>query len=271
VVLFFCHFSSDYGLVSVLSFFPEKICFEKKKSNKAKKISKNTSRSSSSSDGESLRPLTLEKRPSKAPSVTPPQNNNLTSSNNSLTRPISGPTTPTFRRNVDAGATSQLPKPSSLERLAEESEEGNDSNPIFSGRRTNVDAHRGVPPLTTPMQSFSRIIRTSLGNEGSQVPSSAFMSEKKVVMLGVPINTGPTYSGSDTMVTTIREAGLEQVIRSNGWALEDMGDMNLMELMAKYADQMTKKLQIHTRLVEPWRSYTTAHTRPPAGVPSCSP
>jgi len=68
------------------------------------------------------------------------------------------------------------------------------------------------------------------------VPSTAFMSEKKVVMLGVPINTGPTYSGSDTMVTTIREAGLEQVIRSNGWLLEDMGDMNLMELMAKYAD-----------------------------------
>ena len=106
------------------------------------------------------------------------------------------------------------------------------TGPTFIRSSKGNSAASPASPAGGPTPPGGSHTRLNLGSTSRSILSP----DRKVVMFGAPINTGAEYTGSDTMLTTIREAGLEQTIRSNGWALEDMGDLNLMELLGHYGD-----------------------------------
>eukprot|EP00760_Papus_ankaliazontas_P021170 PhM_4_TR18652/c0_g1_i1/m.75745/K01476/E3.5.3.1, rocF, arg; arginase len=100
----------------------------------------------------------------------------------------------------------------------------------FSSQNT-----RASPTNTPPAPCWGRTTSTLAQQRKSSAPETplqefarleAFLSTtRNVVMFGAPISTGAGYEGLECVVKKMRDKGLEDVIRSNGWHLEDLGDL----------------------------------------------
>eukprot|EP00760_Papus_ankaliazontas_P034210 PhM_4_TR7044/c0_g2_i1/m.97581/K01476/E3.5.3.1, rocF, arg; arginase len=138
----------------------------------------------------------------------------------------------------------------------------------------NYVPHTHAPPPDTPLQSFARLgnalSQSVLGRkfwvEAPKMAKGFLSSERQVVMFGAPLNTGVKYCGHKQLIASLRSCGLERVILSNGWALEDMGDLPLDQVFKAAQQSDAAKLNQEPKIIDAYavgkaleRVYDAAH------------
>eukprot|EP00759_Apiculatamorpha_spiralis_P009810 PhF_6_TR16957/c0_g1_i2/m.25584 len=135
-------------------------------------------------------------------------------------------TTPDYKspKSVESGNSGASEKEPAVVSHTTSNKHGGGNSGGGSGGGGGSRPRKGSLALDTPLQSFRRLgsvlneatIQRPFWSEETKLEVGFLSSEKKVVLFGAPLNSGKQFLGCDKMVTTIREAGLDNVILRNG-------------------------------------------------------